>query len=236
MFGEHGQEVAHVGRFKGSGARKEGHDADGQHVGENDLQLAREAHAAIVHPAEGEGAEGHQHHFTHVHLPPGDGVQRAELEDPREEEPEDERKGRDVDADDGDVAQDERPAADEGRCRAEADIGIGECATCNRYVLDHVAVTDSHEAEKEGTDEEACERPYGASLRQEHVAGQHKAAPADDGAQSEGPHLHRGQGFFKFKLFGHDEPHKGLLKRMFPARRSLAAAPRGNINRRQGTA
>ncbi len=200
-FREEGEKVFHMGGFGGHAACGQHEHAAGQGKGEDELEAARHVHAPEVHVAEEEEKGRHHDQFARIDVPSCHRVEVAHVEDAGQDEAAEQGQRGTVGRDDAEVAERQRPAADEARPRPEADVGVGEGAARHGIDLDEDAVAQGHGAEQaaaEGKGDDGPERP---GLGQEARARQHEAAPSDDGPDRQCPDFGGAHCFFEFFSF-----------------------------------
>ena len=204
VFRKIGHEVGDAGRIGRCGSKEESNNAEGEHEGQYELQFAGHADTVVVEPPENGSACEHEQHFAYIHLPAGDGVQLSEFKYTGKQEAEDQRQRGNINHDDGDVANNQRPSADERRSRTIAHVGIGERATGNRGVFNHIAVTDADKRNENGSRKKTQQCTKGACLGQKHITWKNETAPAYDGAEGQRRNLCRRQSLFEFYFLFHE--------------------------------
>ena len=212
--GEGGLALLEVGLQVGIvGLADEGHDQHeedgrGQSHGHDGLEPTGALDAPDVHDAEADDEGVGQDDLTDVDVPTGDGVEIAELEGRAGEDVAgDHGDGRGVQGDQGPVGQHQGPAADEGVLLAKSGVGVDELTAGEGELLDHVAVAEADDGDDHSAQQQAQDGAHGAGLGQEVRPGKHEAAPADDGAQGQGPDVDLAKVFlklaFSLRLIGH---------------------------------
>ena len=149
-----------------------------------------------------------QDDLTKVDVPAGDGIEMAELEGGAGEDVAgDHGHGGGVQGDERPVGQHQRPAADKGVLLAEGGVGVDELAAGEGELLDHVAIAEADDGNDESAQHQAGDGADGARLGQELGTGHDEAAPADDGAQGQGPDVDLAKVFlelaFSLRLIRH---------------------------------
>ena len=197
-FGKEGEQVIDVGGFRGDASKDQHQHAAREGEGQNELEAARHVHAPEIHIAEEDEESRHHGQFARVDVPSGDRIQIAHIKNAGQDEAAEQREGRAVGGDDAEVAENQRPAADETGPCPEADVGVGEGTARNGVDFNQNAVAERHRAQQPSADEkrEAC--PQRPGIRQKTGSGKDEAAPADDGPYSQCPDFGRAHGFFEF--------------------------------------
>ena len=188
------------------------HEEDGtrQGDGHQGLEPAGALDAPDVHDAEADNEGVSQDDLTDVDIPAGDGVEVAELEGGTGQDVAgDHGHGGGGQRDQGPVGQHQGPAADEGVLLAKSGVGVDELTAGEGELLDHVAVAEADDGDDHSAQQQAQDGAHGAGLGQEVRPGKHEAAPADDGAQGQGPDVDFPKVFlkltFRLRLIGHKQ-------------------------------
>ena len=184
---EVGLQVGVIGML-GKGHDEDEEDGGGQGHGHESLEPAGALDAPDVHDTQADDEGVGQDDLADVDIPAGDGVEVSELEGGAGKNVaghHGQRRG--VQGDQGPVCQHQRPAADEGMLLAEGGVRVNKLAAGEGELLDHVAVAEADDGDDDGAQHQAGDGADGARLGQELGAGHDEAAPADDGAQGQGP-------------------------------------------------
>ena len=188
---EQGLKVGQLGWFGKEGAGSQHQNAGCERNGQNNLDCAGGIHAPVIHPAEQHQYGWNKDDFSRIDVPAGNRIHEANVKNAGHKIARQQNKGHSVCRYHADIAQDERPAANESPFCAKTGVCVCKGPPGNRIGLDQKTVAQGHYALKESADKKGDHRAEGAGIRQKAQGGQDKASPAHNGSQGQGQNLNR---------------------------------------------